>query len=227
MYQPPETVARGRGVNGELVLRRRGSGEGAVYELIVNGVFLMDSAETSTERLLAEVLLARHPEPRRVLVGGLGLGFTVAALLGDRRVERVDVVEIEPLLVEWLAAGLVPDAAEVLRDPRVRPVVADVRTALASAPAGQYDGILLDVDNGPGFLVNDANAAVYEPPALAAAGAALRGGGLLAMWSAAPAERLRDDLEAAVGTCEEVTAEVTRDARSLTYHLYLASPVIR
>ncbi|MGH3680585.1 MAG: hypothetical protein ACRDT2_10100, partial [Natronosporangium sp.] len=74
----PETLARADGVLGEVVLRRR---PGPVYELIVNGVFLMDTTETSTEQLLAELVLAHRPAPRRVLVAGLGLGCTLAALL--------------------------------------------------------------------------------------------------------------------------------------------------
>lgn len=221
MEDVPQTIARGQGVHGELVLRLRGK-EPTVCELIVNGVFLMDSAETSTERLLAEALLARHTDPSRVLVGGLGLGFTVAALLEDRRVERVDVVEIEPLLVGWLRTGLVPGVDTILSDSRVRPVVADVRTVLADASPGHYDGILLDVDNGPGFLVHDANAALYERPALADAAAALRDGGLLAVWSAAPAERLHRDLTASVGPCEMLSVDLVREGRPMTYYLYIA-----
>jgi spermidine synthase len=219
----PQTIARGEGVHGELALRRRGA-EPAIYELIVNGVFLMDSAETSTERLLAEAVLVRHADPRRILVGGLGLGFTVTALLEDRRVERVDVVEIEPLLVEWLRSGLVPGADDMLRDPRVQVQVGDVLDVLAGAPAGPYDGILLDVDNGPGFLVHDANAAVYETAALRDARAALRDGGLLAVWSAAPAKQLERDLAANVGRCDVVTADLVREGRPMTYYLYLAHP---
>lgn len=216
-------IARGQGVHGELALRQRGD-DPAVYELIVNGVFVMDSVETSTERLLAEKFLARHAAPRHVLVGGLGLGYTAAALLDDSRVEHVDIVEIEQLLVDWLRRGLVRGARDVLRDPRVHVEIGDVVDVLATMPAGRYDGILLDVDNGPGFLVHDNNASVYESSALAAAGEALREGGVLAVWSAAPAEKLRLDLEAAVGSCDVVTADVVRDGRAMTYYLYLASP---
>jgi spermidine synthase len=222
VYEPPEVLARADGVHGELALRRR-SGDVPVYELIVNGVFLMDTAETSTERLLAEELLHRHPAPRHVLVGGLGLGFTVAALLADRRVEQVTVVEIEPVLVNWLRAGLVPVAPDVVADPRVRLMVADIRDALAGAAPESHDAILLDVDNGPDFLVHGANAAVYQVPAVGAAAAALRPGGVLAVWSAAPADSLRQVLAETVGPCAEVTADVVRDGRPLTYHLYFAT----
>ena len=157
VYEPPMTLARGEGRLGELVLRRRGS-TSPIYELIVNGVFLMDTVETSTERLLAEAALERCRAPRDVMVGGLGLGFTVKALLADHRVEHIDVTEIEPLLVDWLRADLVPGTAAVLSDQRVRGTIGDVAGAFA-APAS-YDVALLDVDNGPDFRVSELN-----PPA--------------------------------------------------------------
>jgi spermidine synthase len=214
----PEVVARGDGVLGEVVLRRHGT----VYELIVNGVFLMDTAATSTEELLAEAVLDRHAAPRRILVGGLGLGFTTAALLHDPRVERIDVVEIEPLLVDWLRAGLVPKARAVVDDPRVDVQVTDLRDALAGADP-VYDAILIDVDNGPDFLVSGKNAPLYEPPALAAAVAALTSTGMLAVWSSHRSPRLRAALETVCDSCDETPVEIVRDNRPLTYFLYTAA----
>ena len=121
----PDTIARRSGPRGEVVLRRRGFGDDAIDELIVNGAFAMDSAETGSERALAE-----HAWPgARVLVGCLGLGFNVTALL-DGRVGSIDVVEIEDALVEWASEGVTPRLARVARDPRVRLWVADVRTVL-------------------------------------------------------------------------------------------------
>ncbi len=212
----PEVIARGDGVLGEVALRRRGD----VYELIVNGVFLMDTAETSTEERLAETVLDRHATPRRILVGGLGLGFTTAALLRDPRVERIDVVEIEPLLVDWLRSGLVPEVAELLRDPRVHVHVSDIRDVLGNGAS--YDAILLDVDNGPDFLVSDRNASLYGPAALATAAAALAPAGMLAVWSSHRSPRLLDALATACGQCAEIPVEVVRDGRPLSYYLYLA-----
>ena len=219
----PQVVARAAGVLGEVVLRRRCTPEREVHELIVNGVFLMDTAETSTERLLAETLLERHPAPHRVLVAGLGLGCTLAALLADPRPRQVDVVEIEPQLVAWLRAGLVPGAAAALADPRVRLRVADIRQVLAGPPPHRYDALVLDVDNGPGFLVHDRNAAVYQPPGLAAAGRAVVPGGLLLVWSSTPAPALQQALAGAAGPTEHIVRWVERDGRAVDYHLYLAT----
>lgn len=214
----PEVVARATGVLGELVLRRHPDG----HELIVNGVFLMDTRQAGTERLLATLVRERHPDPRRVLVAGLGLGCTLAALLADRRPEQVDVVEIEPWLAQWLRAGLVPGADRALADPRVQLHLADIQLVLRDAPAGRYDAILLDVDNGPGFLVHDRNAPVYAEPNLAAAGRALAPGGLLLVWSSAPAPALRTALTGAVGPTEQLVRTIERAGRTLDYHLYLA-----
>lgn len=219
----PDVIARtARGVLGEVVLRRRPAPGYEVHELIVNGVFLMDTAETTTERLLAETVLARHPYPRRVLVGGLGLGVTLAALLTDPRPEHVDVVEIEPTLSGWLRAGLVPGADRALADPRVRLRIADIQDVLREQPPGRYDAVVLDVDNGPGFLVHDRNAAIYQEPNLATAARALSPGGLLLVWSSAPAPGLHATLAVAAGPTEHIVRWVERQRRRVDYHLYLS-----
>src|SRR5690625_3620107 len=127
MDEVPETLARADGVAGEIVLRRRAcTSDTPVYELIVNGIFLMDSAETSTERLLAEIALQRLPEAHHVLVGGLGLGFTTATLLESPTIQTVTVAELEPLLVDWLRGDVVPGARAVMTGARVQAVGAEL-----------------------------------------------------------------------------------------------------
>ena len=124
-------VARAQDARGELVLRRRSEDNaGDVLELRVNGVFVMDTRETSTERALAEIALAQVTDPRNVLVGGLGLGFTTRAVLEDVRVERVVVVEIEGVLVEWMRDGTVPHGPEFLADARLSIANLDVAHAV-------------------------------------------------------------------------------------------------
>lgn len=216
----PLTLARADTAHGEVVLRRRG----ADLELVVDGAFAMDTVDTSTEVLLAGDALARHRSPRRVLVGGLGLGFTSRAVLADDRVHRLDVVELAEPLVRWARAGLVPELAG-LEGERCRLHVADVATVLAGAgpAAGPWDVVLLDVDNGPGFLVHAGNARLYAPAALAQARARLTDGGLLVVWSSHVAPGLLATLRAVAGEgdrVEEDVVPVRRGDRELDYARY-------
>ena len=134
-------VARAESERGELVLRQRTEPDGSTtLELRANGVFVMDTRETSSERALAREALARHEAPGSVLVGGLGLGFTLAEVLADPRVRRVVVAEIEPALVGWLRDGTVPHGPALLADPRVEVRVADVADVIGEAEGGVRPG---------------------------------------------------------------------------------------
>ena len=120
-------IARAESPRGEVVLRRRANGTGAdVLELRVNGVFVMDTLETTSEIELAAQALELVEEPSTVLVGGLGLGFTLQRVLADPRVERAVVVEIEETLVQWMRDGTVPVGPALLADTRATVVNADI-----------------------------------------------------------------------------------------------------
>lgn len=215
-------VARAESERGELVLReRRGPGATSVLELRANGVFVMDTAEVSSERALATAALAQVEEPRAVVVGGLGLGFTMHEVLADSRVEVCAVVEVEQALVGWMRDGTVPHGPGLLADQRVRVVVADVAVAIAEARPASYDLVLLDVDNGPGYLVHDANAALYDTPFLEAVRAVLRPGGALAVWSAAEAPGLGAAMDAVYDAAEAVALDVRLQERDEQYWLYV------
>jgi spermidine synthase len=223
-----QTVASFSSERGDVVLRRR-EGDGAL-ELRVNGVFVMDDRETSTERLLARTALdelgaraAAGSGSWRVVVGGLGLGYTLAEVVADARVSSVVVAEIEEELVAWHQAGLVPESPlTVGAAGRVEVVVGDVRDVVAGLRAGSVDLVLLDVDNGPDFLVYDANAAVYESVFLASCREALAPGGLVAVWSADTSPALTATLESVFGSAREHVLPVTLQSRPTTYHLFLA-----
>jgi spermidine synthase len=224
--QAYDEIARAESERGELVLRRRRSSDDpddpGVVELRVNGVFVMDTLETSTERALAEAALRAADEPRAVLVGGLGLGFTVHEVLADPRVEKVAVVEIEEALVGWMRDGTVPHGPSFLADGRLTVVVADLRAAVAEATPESYDLVLLDVDNGPGHLVYDANAEVYAAPFLRRLHALLRPGGVLVVWSAAAAPELAEAMAQVFGTVTPVPLDVDLQGRPEQYWLYQA-----
>lgn len=231
-------LGRARGASGEVVLRRRVGASGApLVELVCGGVLVMDDGDASTERLLATAALdlladggpptgTRHPQGDRwrVLVGGLGLGFTLAQVLADPRVGSAVVVELEPSVVAWVREGLVPATAGVLADPRVRAVVADVADALREAAPASLDAVLLDVDNGPAFLVAPANARLYDRDGLAAAARALAPGGVLAVWCSHEPSELAAAARAVRGleAVEVLRRVVERDTRALEYWLVVA-----
>ena len=149
----------------------------------------MDSADTETERRLAEVVL--RGRAHRVLVGGLGLGYTAAELLAAD-VGHLDVVELEECLVEWAYAGLTPTLAAVARDPRValHPAdVAEVLTGRRPEAPGPWDAIVLDVDNGPGLPhPRGQRRAVHPVPA---GGRVRAGSARAARWRSGPRDPLR------------------------------------
>lgn len=215
------TLARATSPQGDTLLRLRRTEAGEVVELVVNGVFAMDSTETSSERALARLV---PPWARRVLVGGLGLGYTAAALLDrtELRLDRLDVVELEPCLVAWAVEGLTPQLAHLAGDERVRLHVGDVAVALSGtgAPDGPWDAILLDVDNGPDFLIHDANAGLYGADLLRSASERLAPRGLLAIWCQGPAPELLTTLSA-LGRSTEHRYQVDRADRTFDYVVYV------
>jgi spermidine synthase len=215
-------IARAETERGELVLRRRASETAAdVLELRVNGVFVMDTLETTSEIELAAQALDLVDEPASVLVGGLGLGFTLQRVLADVRVERAVVVEIEEPLIEWMRNGTVPHGPALLADSRATVVNADIAMAIAEARS-TYDLVLLDVDNGPGYLVHDANAALYRPALLEATRRAIKPGGICVIWSAAPDEALEETMRTVFGDAEPAPYDVDLQGRHEQYWLYLA-----
>lgn len=214
-------IARAESPRGEIVLReRRDENTPTVLELRVNGVFVMDSLETSTERALARAALELVEQPSRVLVGGLGLGFTMHEVLADSRVESCTVVEIEQAVADWMRDGTIAHGPKLLAEERVTLVVADVAVALAEAGERAYDLVLLDVDNGPDYLVHDANEALYKRPFLESAHRATAQ--VLAIWSAAEAPQLEAAMAEVFGNASAASYDVTLGARDEKYWLYSA-----
>jgi spermidine synthase len=172
---------------GPLCLRRREvlSMPGTVVtEVTLNHAFLMSSYNTLSERALADVAVAMHPGAAlRVLVGGLGLGYTAHAALASPRVAAVEVVEFLPQVIQWLRQGLVPLASALNADPRFTTVAGDVYARLAAAPAGGFDLILIDVDHAPDDQLSRTNDFFYTREGLQRASLHLAPGGILAVWS--------------------------------------------
>jgi len=175
----PVVVDRRHTPRGELVLRRAGEH----YEVIANGTFLMDTRDGRSERALVREAVPAGCD-LRLLLGGLGVGFSLDEALRLPAVSEVVVVELEPAVVDWARSHLRGRAGLGVDDPRVRLVVADLHAALETL-TGRFDAVCLDIDNGPGWLVHPANAAVYADAALERMRRLLRPGGRLAVWAAA------------------------------------------
>jgi spermidine synthase len=191
-----EVLERVQTSRGELVLRR----SGGHFEVISNGVFLMDTRDGRSERLLVSAAVDAVAGAHSLLIGGLGLGFSLREAAGRPSLERIDVVEIEPTVVQWHRSHLASLTSEALADPRVSVVVADLADHVAGH-AASYDVMCVDVDNGPTWTVTPANETLYDEHGTSQLLAALRPGGVLAVWSAMPVpayEHLLRDLGCAV-----------------------------
>lgn len=183
--RPWEILERERAPEGgELTLYRRDDS----FVIRVDGRELMSSRASHSEEELARLVIARlTPRPDlRVLVGGLGMGFTTRACLDALPPGgQVVVAEIVPAVIRWNKGALAGLAKRPLDDPRTEVQLADVAEVIASAKT-RFDAILLDVDNGPEGLTRKANQLLYNEHGLSAAKRILRPGGLLAVWSAGP-----------------------------------------
>ena len=190
---------------GPLCLRRREllSAPGTVVtEVTLNHAFLMSSYNTASERALASVALEMHPGTGlRVLVGGLGLGYTAHAALASPRVAAVQVVEFLPQVIDWMEQELFPLSAALKADPRFTTAAGDVYARLAAAPAERFDLILIDVDHAPDDPLSGANASFYPEEGLRRASRHLARGGILGVWSSAESPPF-------AGVLREVFAEV-------------------
>lgn len=205
---------------GLLHLLRRGDD----FEIIFGDEQLMANWSHQSEEALATLVAERLPIPgRRILIGGLGMGFTLAAarsaFAGD---SRIVVAELVPKVVAWATGELAHLFGTSLSDPRVSIEVKDVHDVIVEQPGG-FDAILLDVDNGPDGLISLANERLYCNWGLHAAYAALRPGGILAIWSAYTDGAFADRLARAGFAVDEIMIASDDGARHGHDVIWLAS----
>lgn len=181
---------------GELVLVRRrvpGGGPLPAYEVKLGGALLMSSRVTESERALATLALApRGAAPARVLVGGLGLGYTAVEALEQPCTASLEVMDLLPQVIGWHVRGLVPLGARLTGDPRCRLTEADVFARLLAPPPStgpERDAVLLDVDHTPEALLRPEHKGFYSEAGLACAARHLAPGGVLGVWSALAPEQ--------------------------------------
>ncbi|MFI1939174.1 spermidine synthase [Streptomyces purpureus] len=189
----PVTLDRREGPYGEVVLRRHGDR----FQIIANGTFLMDTSDGRSERLLVDAAyLALDPPPAApaVLIGGLGVGFSLAHAAASGHWARITVVEREQAIIDWHREGpLAAISGEALADPATVILHTDLVEHLRTTP-DTYDALCLDIDNGPDWTVTEDNETLYSPGGLALCRARLRPGGVLAVWSARPSSEFEESM---------------------------------
>ncbi|GAA2054107.1 spermidine synthase [Streptomyces cheonanensis] len=226
----PLVLDRRTGPYGEVVLRRHGG----LLQIIANGTFLMDTSDGRSERLLIRAALTAldtgpgaPPAAPALLIGGLGVGFSLDEAAASPRWGSITVAERESAVIDWHRTGpLRPLTRAALDDPRTALLHTELLGHLSASP-GRYNALCLDIDNGPDWTVTDDNAGLYSPAGLAACRAALTPGGVLVIWSALPSpafeRHLRDAGFTTVRTEEIPVARGVPDVLFLASHHY-ASP---
>lgn len=202
-----EVLDKVDGVCGELVLRWD-SGD---FEVIANGMFLMDTRNGESERLLVSVAAdVAGRRQARVLIGGLGVGYSLRAALEHPSVQEIVVLEREAAVIQWNRTGplrVVHDDA--LAEPSVRVIEADLVTWLRETDE-RFDALCLDIDNSPQWTVTAGNAALYDDAGLELLAARLAPGGVLSVWSAEASPTFTRRLESVFAEVKALEVPVPR-----------------
>jgi spermidine synthase len=197
---------------GELQLQRRGKD----YEIISNGVFLMATYNGDSERQLVSIPLNLSPNPGRVLIAGLGFGFSLREALRDPRVDEIVVLEIEPKIIEWNHAYISPLVGNHLADSRIRIIQEDLITWLDYA-YGLFDVVCIDIDNGPEWTVTESNCRLYTEAGLRSLAKILSPFGTIAFWSAAQSTEFVNRLKQCFGSVKEYQVKCNRGEPDYIY----------
>jgi spermidine synthase len=214
-------VATIPGEAGELRLKRRGT----EFSIMLGAIELMNSRLSGSEQALAKMACLKiqgRPQPR-VLIGGLGMGFTLRAAQAELGPDaRITVAELVPAVVAWAKGPMAEIFGDSLTDPRVSICEEDVGR-LIRAGRSRYDAILLDVDNGPEGLTRKANDGLYDLSGLSSARTALAPGGVLAVWSSAPNQAFTQQLRKARFGVDEVGVRANGKRGGARHTIWIAT----
>lgn len=194
------------------------------YCIRLNGQDLMHSMTSASEVLLGELAAGRldTKNPTRVIIGGMGLGYTLKAVIAKAGPKAVvEVGELMPEVIEWNRTHMVKMNGHLLADPRVQVRLGDVVDTIAAARPNSYDAILLDVDNGPIPMVRAGNYRLYSPRGLENMRGKLKPGGRLAIWSASPDHTFEARLRAAGFIAQAIPAKLFPTAKRSAYVIYV------
>jgi spermidine synthase len=212
MHTSVEVVERCLTDRGELQLQRRGND----YEIISNGTFLMATYNGNSERQLVSIPLSLSEHPGKVLIGGLGVGFSIQEALRDPRVREAVVLEIEPKIIEWNHAHISRFMGDYLTGPRVRIIEGDLLTWLKQTRE-TFDVACIDIDNGPEWTVTEANKYLYTDDGLQSLVRVLNPSGIAAFWSAARSIEFHNRLIKFFTNVEEYQVECSRGEPDYIY----------
>ena len=210
----------------EIALRRRTSPRGNLhYEVVVNGAFLFSTYNRDSERTLAR--LAVYPvlpssKALHVLIGGLGIGYTLRAILEYKEVRSVTVVEKEKIIVDWCKTYFGPYNGFSIEDPRVSVVDGDFLSFIRGTRI-TYDSVCLDLDNGPDWLVWEENRVLYEESGLNQIKNVMKSGGCLGIWSSNRVDLFQNRLRRAFGNASVHAISTTEMGREIEYYIYTAT----
>lgn len=213
-------MAKIPGDEGELRLKKRGS----EYSIMLGSTELMNSRLSGSEEALARLSCSKIQDRRkpRILIGGLGMGFTLRAALAELGPDaQVTVAELLPTVVTWARGPMAELFGDCLMDPRVRIFEGDVGRLIRSGRSA-YDAILLDVDNGPDGLTHKANDSLYDLSGLSSARTALSPGGVLAVWSSSPDKAFTQRMRKVGFKVDEVGARATGTGRGARHTIWIA-----
>ncbi|MEO6994623.1 MAG: spermine synthase [Lacunisphaera sp.] len=191
----------------------------------VNGQQLMHSAVTASELQLGTLGCERHAGKRgtRILIGGLGLGFTLKSVLQSAgRADTIHVAELFPEIIEWNRTFLSGLNGKLLNDPRVKVLTEDVKVVIRRSARTPYDVIILDIDNGTTAMVMTENHELYSQRGMDVIALALKPGGRAAVWSACPDASVERRLNKAGFTVQAVPAKLYPSAKRSAYMIYVA-----
>ena len=203
----------------DIILRRRGD----IHEIRFNGIELMSNLTWRSEAVLAERSLRRHGgDAPRVLIGGLGMGFTLRAALADLpKTAQITVAELVPEVISWAEGPLAHLYGDSLSDRRLTVRRIDVAELIAEGAAQPYDAILMDTDNGPDGLNRNANDSLYSASGVAALRRAVKHGGVCAVWSAAPDPAFAGRLRRGGFAVEEVKVRASPSGKGARHIIWL------
>lgn len=215
-----EVLERAHTPRGILQLAQRGEH----FEIISNGVFLMATYNGKSERLLVRLALLRHSNPHCVLIGGLGIGFSLAEALLHPDIRKVTVVEIESAIIDWNRRYFPKWNHDVLADSRVN-LVQDDLVPWLHAQSAPFDVICLDIDNGPDWTVKNTNEILYQDPGLHTLARLLTPmEGVISFWSAAANLEFEQRLHQHFCSVEKILIPVNRGEPDVVYLARSADP---